>query len=189
MPWIEIVQPDAATGPLKDAYDWQASRRGAPSEFTMLGSLVPELVRIRLELYKASEGIESALTPRQRNIVGHVVSVLNRTAYCASQTRAKLGELGIDPEELAAIESGRYDELPAVDAAIARYAAALTTEPAAIDEDLVTAMRDAGLGDVEILHVNNQTAHLNYTNRVALGLGLLHEIDTTTYDSFAAVPK
>ena len=50
-------------------------------------------------------------------------------------------------------------------------------------------MRDAGLGDVEILHVNNQTAHLNYTNRVTLGLGLLHEIDTTTYDSFAAVPQ
>ncbi len=189
MPWIEIVEPEAAEGVLKDAYDWQASRLGSPSEFTLLGSLVPELVRIRLELYKVSEGIDSGLTQRQRNIVGHVVSVLNSTAYCASQTRAKLGELGIEPDELEAIEAGRYDELPAVDAAIARYAAALTTDPATISQDLVTMLREVGLGDLEILHVNNQTAHLNYTNRVALGLGLLHEIDSTTYDSFAAVPK
>ena len=32
-----------------------------------------------------------------------------------------------------------------------------------------------GLGDIEILDVNNQCAHMNYTNRVANGLGLLHE--------------
>ena len=40
-----------------------------------------------------------------------------------------------------------------------------------------------------LVHVNNQTAHLNYTNRVANGLGLLHEIDAETYNPFAAIPS
>ena len=39
----------------------------------------------------------------------------------------------------------------------------------------VDALRAVGLGDLEILDANNQCAHLNYTNRVANGLGLLHE--------------
>jgi hypothetical protein len=39
----------------------------------------------------------------------------------------------------------------------------------------VASLRAAGFGDLEILDANNQCAHLNYTNRVANGLGLLHE--------------
>jgi len=36
-------------------------------------------------------------------------------------------------------------------------------------------LRGAGFSDIEILDANNRTAHLNYTNRVANGLGLLHD--------------
>ena len=36
-------------------------------------------------------------------------------------------------------------------------------------------LRGAGFSDIEILDANNRTAHLNYTNRVANGLGLVAE--------------
>jgi hypothetical protein len=36
-------------------------------------------------------------------------------------------------------------------------------------------LRQAGFDDLDILDANNQCAHLNYTNRVANGLGLLTE--------------
>ena len=39
----------------------------------------------------------------------------------------------------------------------------------------VAALRAVGFDDLDILDANNQCAHLNYTNRVANGLGLLGE--------------
>jgi alkylhydroperoxidase family enzyme len=42
-------------------------------------------------------------------------------------------------------------------------------------ESDVQALRAAGFEDLDILDANNQCAHLNYTNRVANGLGLLTE--------------
>jgi alkylhydroperoxidase family enzyme len=39
----------------------------------------------------------------------------------------------------------------------------------------IDALRAAGFDDLDILDANNQCAHLNYTNRVANGLGLLTE--------------
>lgn len=189
MPWIKTVAPEDAQGRLKEAYDWQAKRLGFPGEFTILGSLAPEVVQIRLELYKVSENIPSKLTDRQKNLVGHVVSALNVTPYCASQTRVKLRELGVDDDERGRIERGEYDTFDAADAAILNYAAKLTADPGSVTKADIEAMRAAGLDDLDILHVNNQTAHLNYTNRVANGLGLLHEIDADTYHPFEAIPS
>lgn len=189
MAWISTIPPDEAEGRLKEAYDWQAARLGFPGEFTILGSLAPEIVHIRLELYKASENVASKLTPRQKNLIGHVVSALNVTPYCASQTRVKLRELGVDDEERARIERGDYDSFDDADAAILHYAAKLTADPGSVTQADIERMRAAGLDDLDILHVNNQTAHLNYTNRVANGLGLLHEIDADAYDPFQAIPQ
>jgi alkylhydroperoxidase family enzyme len=39
----------------------------------------------------------------------------------------------------------------------------------------VAALRAVGFDDLDILDANNQCAHLNYTNRVANGLGLVGE--------------
>ena len=92
-------------------------------------------------------------------------------------------------DERGRIERGDYDSFDAADAAILHYAAKLTADPGSVTKADVDRMRAAGLDDLDILHVNNQTAHLNYTNRVANGLGLLHEIDADTYDPFQAIPE
>ena len=63
MPWITTVSADDATGLLKEAYDWQAERLGEPTEFTMLGSLYPDIVMERLRLYRSVEGCPSSLSP------------------------------------------------------------------------------------------------------------------------------
>ena len=173
MPWISTIPPEEATGRLAEAYAWQSARLGHPTEFTQLGSLEPELVHARLTLYRASERASSNLTERQRTLAGHVASAVNRTPHCVSRSAIKLRELGLDGDQIAAVESGRYDVLSDDEAAIARYADKLTREPGAMSEDDIRALRAVGLGDHEILDINNQVAHLNYTNRVANGLGLL----------------
>jgi uncharacterized peroxidase-related enzyme len=170
MPWIRTIEPEAATGRLAEVYGWQSSKLGRPTEFTQLGSLDPEVVHARLVLYKSSEGVASALTSRQKQLIAYLTSVLNATPHCASLSRPQLDE-GL----VVVLDARDYDTLEPVDAAIARYVQKLTLRPGEMTEADVDALRAVGLGDLEILDANNQCAHLNYTNRVANGLGLLHE--------------
>ncbi len=95
MVWITTVPPAEATGTLADAYRRQAATLGHPSDFSLLGSLDPNLVAARMDLYRASERCPSALTQRQRRIVAYLTSVLNRTPHCASQVRLKLTHTGV----------------------------------------------------------------------------------------------
>lgn len=186
--WIRTVPVEQAEGRLKEAYDWQSARLGHPTEFTLLGSLDPEIVHARLTLYRASEHCPSALTPRQRSVIAYVTSSINRTPHCASQVRQKLLKLGLTDEEIRALDEGRYDELPSSEAAVARYAAKLTTDCGGVTEADIADLRAAGLDDLEILDANNMCAHLNYVNRIANGLGLKTEWPATR-EAFAAIPE
>jgi uncharacterized peroxidase-related enzyme len=146
---------------------------GRPTEFTQLGSLDPEIVHARLILYRASENIPSALTAEQRSLISYLTSILNTTPHCSSLSRPQL-----PPHVVAALDRRDYGSLAPADAALAGYVEKLTCHPADMSETDIEALRAAGFGDLEILHANNQCAHLNYTNRVANGLGLLHEAPT-----------
>src|SRR5262249_57617403 len=82
--WVATVAPEDAEGVLKQAYDWQAERLGAPTEFTQLGSLHPELVYERLRLYKTVEDVTSGLSETERLLVVFVTSTLNATPHSSS---------------------------------------------------------------------------------------------------------
>jgi alkylhydroperoxidase family enzyme len=203
-PWISVVPYEEASGDLRSAYDWQAARLGAPTEFTVLGSLHAPLVLERLRLYKTVESVPSRLSPKERAFAAFVTSTLNRTAYCASGARLKLLHAGLDGSALnglvrdleatrlgvaaggslgAALPStgdGRLD-------AIASYAIRLTLNPGGVTADDVDSLRRAGLDDLDILDVNNVVAYYNYVNRVANGLGLRHPIDDPA-EALRAVP-
>jgi uncharacterized peroxidase-related enzyme len=186
--WIRTVPTEEATGRLKEAYDWQSKRLGRPTDFTLLGSLDPEIVHARLGLYRASERCPSALTPRQRCVIGYVTSVINETPHCSSQIGLKLRELGVSEEEMRALDEGRYEALSSAEGAVARYAAKLTKEPGAVAEPDLDDLRSNGLGDLEILDANNMCAHLNYVNRIANGLGLKTEVGAE-FQAFEAIPQ
>jgi uncharacterized peroxidase-related enzyme len=184
-----VVPYEEAEGILREAYDWQAERLGEPTEFTMLGSPYPEVVMERLRLYRTVEGCPSALTPVERQLAAYVTSLLNGTVHCASGLRVKLRELGAPAEAVAAVE--RDPAAPVTgDArldAILAYAAALTATPAAVGEELVTALRDHGLDDLDLVDLNGMVAYYNYINRVANGLGLTTEIPA--HHATRALPK
>src|SRR6266536_1626557 len=118
MVWITTVPEHEATGTLANAYQRQAATLGHPSEFSLLGSLDPDLVAARLDLYRASERCSSMLTQRQRLLVAYVASVLNRTPHCASQVPHKLT---VDPgamthADVQALREVGLDDLAIVDA-------------------------------------------------------------------------
>ena len=175
MPWIQTVPPEEAAGRLAEAYQWQSRKLGRPTEFTQLGSLDAEVVHARLVLYRASENVPSQLTPRQRTLISYLTSILNATPHCASLARPQILAGDDGAGLLEALDRGDYHALPAADAALADYVHKLTLTPGAMTQEDVEALREQGFGDLEILDANNQCAHLNYTNRVANGLGLLSE--------------
>ena len=119
MVWIRTVPPDEASGRLKEAYDWQARRLDQPTEFTQLGSLAPEIVHARLILYRATENVPSALTPRQRELISYLTSILNATPHCASLSRTQLRRAGED-DLIEVLDRGDYGQLDPAEAALAR---------------------------------------------------------------------
>ena len=57
------------------------------------------------------------------------------------------------------------------------YTAKLTRDPGSVTETDIDRLRTAGFDDLDILDINSQCAHLNYANRVVLGLGIRTIVD------------
>jgi uncharacterized peroxidase-related enzyme len=175
MPWIRTIEPEDADGRLAEAYGWQARKLGRPTEFTQLGSLDAEVVHARLVLYRASENVPSRLTALQGLLISYLTSVLNATPHCASLARTQLCGISDGEALISALDARDYASLAPPDAALTHYVEKLTLRPGEMSEDDIAALRAQGFDDLDILDANNQCAHLNYTNRVANGLGLLTE--------------
>ncbi len=174
MVWIRTIEPEDADGRLAEAYAWQSRKLGRPTEFTQLGSLAPEVVNARLVLYRASEGVPSRLTAEQKLLISYLTSILNATRHCAALARTELCRLSQDAL-VRALDARDYADLSPQDRALSVYVEKLTLHPGEIVESDIDALRAVGFDDLDILDANNQCAHLNYTNRVANGLGLLTE--------------
>jgi uncharacterized peroxidase-related enzyme len=71
-----------------------------------------------------------------------------------------------------AVVSGDLEALPPRLRALARYAQALTSDPAAVTEDDVRALLAVGLSPGDVIDANQVVAYFNYVNRVASGLGV-----------------
>jgi uncharacterized peroxidase-related enzyme len=186
--WISSISEDEAEGPLRESYERQARALGHPTDLTRAGSLYPQLVAARLDLYAATERCPSSLTAHQRNLISFVTSALNGTPHCMSQVTIKLRETGLDDDEIAALATDPAAvELAPADRAVVDYAAKLTRHPATMSRADVEALRNVGFDDLAILDINAQCAHLNYVNRVANGLGIDTIVDPD-FPAYAAIP-
>ena len=190
--WISTIPYDEAEGELRAHYDRQARALGEPTEMTLAGSLHPALVAARLDLYAATEKCPSGLTPHQRNLISFVTSAINGTVHCMSQVTIKLRQTGLDDGAVAklAADPDCFESLglsPA-DAAVVRYAVKLTRSPGSVTEADVEELRAAGFDDLDIIDANAQCAHLNYVNRVAMGLGI-HSVVDPDFPAYSAIPQ
>lgn len=177
-PWVRTVDWEQATGVLKQAYDWQAEKIGAPTEFTQLGSLAPELVMLRLRLYREVEAVPSRLSTPERRVAAFVTSTINATPHCSSGLVLQLDDLGFDAAVVARLATSPHAADtgdPRLDT-IAAHAAVLAARPWEITREHIAALRAVGLDDLDIVDLNNIVAYYAYINRVANGLGLRSEI-------------
>lgn len=176
-PWIEVIGPERAEGPLREVYEKTLKGRGALAEVHKIHSLHPESLTAHMNLYMTLMFGRSPLHRRERELIGVAVSRSNGCAYCVAHHSDALARYEKDAVKIAAVQGGDWGALKGRDGALCIYAEKLTKSPAAVREEDVAALRAVGLSDAEILDTAQIAAYFNFVNRLVLGLGVALEGD------------
>ena len=149
MTWINFVPFREATGRLETLYDKYRRPNDSLPNIISAHSLRPHLLEGHMVLYRAVLGHSGNTLPLWfLEAIGFYVSVLNKCAYCMDH-HSHYGRLAYTGP------AREWDDL----------AAALT-------EQSIQDLRDAGADDGEILEANQIAGYFAYANRVVLGLGV-----------------
>ena len=81
MAWIKVVEPEDATGELKQQYDEAVERAGKVYNILRVQSLNPQTLKASMEIYKATMYGPSGLSRAEREMLATVVSWANRCFY------------------------------------------------------------------------------------------------------------
>ena len=120
------------------------------------------------ELMKGDSGLSKA----EREMIAVVVSVANDCRYCISAHSAALRKMTKDPALADAIarDHAMAPLEPRVHTLL-DYALKLTLHPTEMTAGDVTALREAGWTDEDVMDIAEVTGMFNMTNRMASGLG------------------
>jgi uncharacterized peroxidase-related enzyme len=122
----------------------------------------------------------STLTVREREILGTVVSVDNRCAYCHAFHVDGLAK-AIGDERLAhriAMAPNEVEELSERERLLAEFAITVTRTPGEVSDAQLEGLRAIGLSDVDIYEALQIAAVINATNRLSIALGVLPDAQT-----------
>ncbi|MCZ6684315.1 MAG: peroxidase-related enzyme [Planctomycetota bacterium] len=173
MAYIDTIHESDAKGRLADLYHRFGNPDGTVDNVMKVHSLNPESLEAHGALYIQAMHRPSPVTRAEREMIGVVVSRLNRCDYCQVHHAAGLRRL-LPPERSSladTLANGRPNGLTERESAIVNLARQLTNEPAAMRAGNMNDARAAGLSDREILDVIQTAAYFAYANRIVLGLG------------------
>ena len=174
MAHIDIVQPEKATGELKEIYDHLEQTRGKVAEVHKIQSLNPRTITNHMDLYMTVMFGKSPLKRVQREMMAVVVSKNNQCEYCQVHHLEAVNNFWKDEERSNRLKSDfRTADLNQTDLALCAYAEVLTRDPgAANDEVLVKPLKEVGLDDRAILDATLVIAYFNFVNRIVQSLGV-----------------
>ena len=177
MPWIKVIEYDESEGRLREIYDKIISERGKLSNIMKIHSLIPESMEKHLDLYISIMFKAKKLRRWEAEMIGVYVSMLNKCPYCINHHAEALKHYWGE-ERVKKFLDSPHDAVDSTrERAMLEYAAKLTREPWMMDESDIEALRESGLSDEEILHLNLVTSYFNFVNRVVLGLGVEYTED------------
>jgi uncharacterized peroxidase-related enzyme len=170
MAWIRTVSRDKASGKTKKVYDRIIKERGHLANIFIAQGLDPEVLEHHLDLYEILMINPGPLSREEREMIAiHHSEALERVDKDPAALYNLIRELTSKKES-------------AREKALLAYAAKLTLAPKDVTSEDVNDLKDAGLTDEEILRANLIAGYFNFSNRVALGLGVeLEEGEARTY--------
>jgi len=185
MAWIDVIDPEDATGDLKKLYDTIAEKRGKVSNVLKVHSLNPAALKEHLDLYDAVLFGSSPLSRADREAIAVVVSAANDCDYCVRHHGEALQAYWRDEDRVRRLANDytALDDLGDQLQAACDIAAKLTTDPGAMSEDDVHTLRDAGWSDRAVLDIVLVTSYFNFVNRITNSLGVeATEAEATGYN-------
>jgi uncharacterized peroxidase-related enzyme len=173
MAWIKTASPKNAAGKTKKVYDRILNERGHIANIFLAQGLDPEVLEQHVDLYEILMLGPGPLSREEREMIAVIVSAANKSAYGAIHHSEALESVDKDPAALGKLvkELATKRESPREKALLA-YAAKLTMSPKDVSKDDIAYMIDVGITDEEILRANLIASYFNFSNRIALGLGV-----------------
>jgi uncharacterized peroxidase-related enzyme len=171
---IKIIEPEEATGRLKEIYNDIVRKRGKLADVHKIQSLRPESIVQHMDLYLEIMFSKSELSRSEREMMAVVVSVANGCEYCQIhhaqalnhywKNDERVGKLRIDFEEA---------DLSSRELVLCSFANLLTVRPEAYaDKKYFGPVKKIGLTDKGILDATLVVSYFNFVNRMVLALGL-----------------
>ena len=174
MAFIDIIEPEDATGTLKEIYEDLKKKRGKLAQIHKIQSLNPETITAHMDLYMSVMFSKSPLSRVQREMMAVVVSAVNDCEYCQQHHGQALNHYWKDRERVKELREDYNNlDLDNVDKRLCQLAKVLTKHPDKMDEDKhLQPLKNTGLSDRAILDAVLVISYFNFVNRMVLGLGL-----------------
>lgn len=185
--WIKMIADKDADEALIKVLDLARTPHGTVDNVMRVHSLRPNTMVGHVKLYRACLHDETNTIPMWfQEVISSYVSTLNDCPYSYANHWANARHLIGDAERAGRVEAALQARDPesAFDGAhlqALRYAEKLTLTPGAMQQADVTALRDAGWDDGEILEINQIVGYFNYANRLLNGLGVTTDGDVVGY--------
>lgn len=173
MPYINTIQPEEATGELKEIYDNLSKTRGKIAEIHKIQSLNPDALTAHMDLYMAVMFGKSPLKRYQREMMGVVVSATNNCAYCINHHEQALLAYWKDEKKTKLLVDDRRElTLSDEDRMLCDLSELLTNNSLSTYQEEIQKLMDNGLSDRAVLDAVQVIAYFNFVNRMVLGLGV-----------------
>ena len=179
MPRINVIQPEEATGALKEIFDQLLKERGQIAEVHKIQSLRPESIVKHMDLYMEIMFSKSKLSRSQREMIAVIVSRANGCTYCVKHHGSALNFYWKDIEKLnQLIEDYKNTDLTENDIALCEYAEQLTRYPGqSKEQDFTENLKRHGFSDEAVLDATLVISYFNFVNRIVLSLDVGLESD------------
>jgi uncharacterized peroxidase-related enzyme len=181
--WIQYIPYIKSEGQLRALYDRVKGPSDNVDNIMLAHSLRPHTMEGHMALYKATLHHTANTIDRWfLEALGVYTSHLNGCAYCVEHHFVGMKRLLKNDRRAGEIRKAFEDgSIPSVfstkEIVTLEYAEALTKRPGSVSESDVTAMREAGWSDDQVLEINQVVAYFNYANRTVLGLGVRSDGD------------
>ncbi|SMO60061.1 peroxidase-related enzyme [Fodinibius sediminis] len=174
MAFIDIIEPEDATGELREIYDKLEKQRGKLAQVHKIQSLNPPTITAHMDLYMSVMFSQSPLDRAQREMMAVVVSAANKCDYCQQHHGEALNHYWRDRGRIKQLQDDyRKLDLDNVNARLCQLAQVLTRHPGGVDKDRhLQPLKNTGLSDRAILDAVLVISYFNFVNRMVLGLGV-----------------
>lgn len=169
--WLPTVDLNSAT-PEQLAVLEESHPQAKTSDYYLTLAHHPAILRQRSQAFNAIMYAPGGLSRAERELASTVVSRINRCVYCASVHTQRFEQLAKRNDVIAQVfadpaTAGTTDR----ERAIVRFAIDLTLEPASLNAGSISALREQGLDDAQILDLIHAISIFAWANRLMLNLG------------------